>query len=66
MFLFSKPKHLFEAKKGPIYSLEWNPVKDEFIVIYGSTQTSDFFSPSDFKIVYLSDACQVNTFQQQV
>lgn len=24
------------SKKGPIYSLEWNTVKDEFIVVYGT------------------------------
>jgi translation initiation factor 2A len=24
------------SKKGPIYSLEWNPVREEFIVIYGT------------------------------
>jgi uncharacterized protein with WD repeat len=23
------------SKKGPIYSLEWNPNRDEFVVIYG-------------------------------
>ena len=25
------------SKKGPIYSLEWNPNRDEFVVIYGGT-----------------------------
>lgn len=24
------------SKKGPIYSIQWNPIKDEFIVIYGT------------------------------
>lgn len=24
------------SKKGPIYALEWNPCKDEFIVVYGN------------------------------
>ena len=24
------------GKKGPIYSVEWNPKRDEFIVVYGS------------------------------
>ena len=24
------------GKKGPIYALEWNPCRDEFIVVYGS------------------------------
>lgn len=24
------------SKKGPIYSIQWNPVKDEFIVVYGT------------------------------
>lgn len=24
------------SKKGPIYAQEWNPVKDEFIVVYGT------------------------------
>ena len=24
------------SKKGPIYAIQWNPVKDEFIVVYGS------------------------------
>ena len=27
---------LKKGKKGPVYALEWNPVKDEFIVVYGS------------------------------
>lgn len=29
-----KEKNL--GKKGPIYALEWNPVRDEFVVVYGS------------------------------
>lgn len=24
------------SKKGPIYALNWNPVRDEFVVVYGS------------------------------
>ena len=27
---------IIKGKKGPIYSIQWNPVKDEFIVVYGS------------------------------
>ena len=25
-----------KGKKGPIYTVEWNPCKDEFIAIYGT------------------------------
>lgn len=24
------------SKKGPIYAIQWNPVKDEFVVVYGT------------------------------
>lgn len=32
LFVFAYVK----GKKGPIYALDWNPVRDEFIVVYGS------------------------------
>lgn len=33
---FQKILNYFVGKKGPIYALDWNPVKDEFVVVYGS------------------------------
>lgn len=26
---------VFEGKAGPIYSMEWSPIADEFCVVYG-------------------------------
>jgi len=40
------------SKKGPIYSLQWNPTRDEFIVVYGTMPAKATLFNSKCEAVY--------------